>query len=226
MGWGCPDLNRTAVNVSWDEQPRSGAGRAVRVCEVGHNAYNAVMIIVLFLAAALAMDQSALTKTLTDDVTGITTIVVDASVADLRLVSGTDARLRTQVVLDSRDASRLSQCARSELRSRRDGTTLRVTLSQPGREHCHEAWSVEIPGGIAVEATVDVGSIDATLTGRYGNVDVHAAVGKARLELNGHRLSTTRRHGPSEYIRVEGDGARVALRSKVGNVTAVVKTPG
>jgi hypothetical protein len=55
-------------------------------------------------------------------------------------------------------------------------------------------------------------------------MEVLAKVGKARLELNGHRLTTTRRQGPSESVKVDGDGARVTLRSNVGNVDAVVTT--
>lgn len=181
----------------------------------------ATLLVAVVLATAL---QNDLTKLLTQDLSGVSTIVVDANVADVRVVTSSGAELRAKVVLDSRDDSRLPQCAKSELRARREGTTVRLTLSQPGRQHCHEAWSVEIPSGIAVDATVEVGSIEAVLRGQYGDVDVHARVGKARLELNGHRLSTTRRNGPSESVKVDGDGARVTLRSSVGNVEAVVTT--
>jgi hypothetical protein len=183
------------------------------------------MLASLLVAGALtAVAQNGLTKILTEDLSGISTIVIDANVANVRLVTGHDAVLRTNVVLDSRDEARLASCAQSELRARRDGATLRLTLTQPGRKHCHETWSVEMPAGHAVEATVDVGSIDAVLQGQYGDVDVVAKVGKARLELNGHRLTTTRRHGASEAVTVDGDGARVTLQSNVGNVSAVVTT--
>ena len=183
------------------------------------------MLTALLLSGLLtSAAQDNLTKTITLDFSGISTVVVDAGVAKVRLVTGTDAVLQAKVVLDSRDASRLPDCAKSELRARRDGATLRLSLSQPGREHCHEAWSVELPPGIAVDATVDVGSIDASLKGQYGEVDVRASVGKASLELNGHRLLTTRRSGPSESVKVDGEGARVTLRSNIGNIDAVVTT--
>jgi hypothetical protein len=188
-------------------------------------AYNAGMLTTLLLAGVLsAAAQHDTTKVLTQDLAGISTVVVDANVADVRLVTGAAAVLQAKVVLDSRDASRLPECAKSELHARREGATLRLTLSQSGRKHCHEAWSVEIPAGIAIDATVAVGSIDAALKGQYGDVDVHANVGKASLALNGHRLLTKRRHGPSESVRVDGKGARVTLRSNVGNVEAVVTT--
>jgi hypothetical protein len=179
----------------------------------------ALLVGVLALAA-----QDALTKELTQNLSGISTIVVDANVGDVRLITGNGPDLRTKVVLDSRDDARLPQCAASRLVVRRDGSTLRLTMEQPGRKHCHEAWLVEIPAGVAVDASVSVGSIDADLKGRYGDVDVRASVGKARLELNGHRLTTTSRSGPSESIKVDGDGARLTLRSNVGNVDAVVTT--
>jgi hypothetical protein len=174
---------------------------------------------------AMVTAQADLTKTLTTDVAGIAEVRVDTRVADVRLKTASGSRLAVTVVLDSRDTERLAQCARSELRARRDGSTLRLTLAQPGREHCHEKWHVEIPTGIAIDATVHVGSIEATLRDRYGDVDVRSDVGKAAVDWNGHLVRSTKRSGASESIRLEGEGRPLTLRSKVGNVDAVVTLP-
>jgi hypothetical protein len=185
--------------------------------------------LVLLVVAAIefaAAAQTDLVKTATVDVGGIEAIVIDAQVADVRLTSGATAAVKVEVVLDSRDAARLPTCARSELRTDRDGGTLRLTVSQSGQERCHERWSLELPVGVAVKATVAVGSIDAKLSGAYGSLDLQAAVGRAHLDVDGRRIRTTRRQGPSESIELEGHGPRVSLRSKVGNVVAVVTTRG
>lgn len=127
-------------------------------------------------------------------------------------------------MLDSRDDTRLPQCAKSELNARREGATLRLTLSQPGRKHCREAWSVEIPASIAVDAAVDVGSIDAVLNGSYGDVDVHANVGRAELKIDGRTVVPGNETGPSTTVPLKGDGPRLSLRSGVGNVRVAVGT--
>jgi hypothetical protein len=173
---------------------------------------------------AVAGAQDELTKRLDVDPTGVTALSIDTEVADLSLSTGVDHDIRVAVVLGSRDDARLPACARSELRSRHDGGTLRLSLSQPGRKRCGERWSVQIPAGLAVTGTVAVGSIEARLSGGYGDVDLRAAVGRATLELNGHRLRSVERRGASQSIAVNGDGARVSLRSQVGNVDASVNT--
>ena len=182
-------------------------------------------VTVMVAVPAMVTAQAGLTKTLTAEVAGITELRVDARVAHVRLETASGDRLAVKVVLDSRDTERLAQCARSELRAQRDGSTLRLTLAQPGREHCGEKWDVEIPAGIAIHATVNVGSIEAALRDRYGDVDVDADVGNASLAWNGHRVRSTTRSGPSESIRLEGEGRPLTLRSKVGNVDAVVTVP-
>jgi hypothetical protein len=183
------------------------------------------LALILLGAPVMSSGQLDLTKTLTADPAGVTEVQVDAKVADVRLVTGTGATLTAKVVLDSRDTERLTQCARSELKAQRAGSILRFSLSQPGREHCHEKWDVEIPAGRAINATVAVGSIQAALRDHFGDVNVHASVGRAALELNGHRVITTMRRGASESIRLEGRGRGLTLRSKVGNVDAVVSAP-
>jgi hypothetical protein len=186
----------------------------------------AVLVALAAIGSGVAAAQANLAKTATVDVAGIETLAIDVQVADVRLTSRAAAVVRADVVLDSRDAARLSQCARSELRTERNGGTLRLTLSQSGRERCHERWSIELPPGVAVKVTVAVGSIDARLSGGYGSLDLHAAVGRAHLDVDGRRVRTSRRQGPSESIQLEGPGPELSLRSSVGNVTAVVTTRG
>jgi hypothetical protein len=186
--------------------------------------YRCLLVLALVTVPGFAAAQPELTKTLSADVAAVTTIAIDASVANLRLTTVPGAEVRASVVLDSRDEERLPQCARAELTSRREGGTLRLALSQSGRRRCGEQWSVEVPAGVAVDVTVAVGSIQAVLKGAYGDVDLRASVGRASLELNGHRLQTTRKHGATESVSVDGAGARLALHSKVGNVDASVTT--
>jgi hypothetical protein len=188
-------------------------------------AYNAVMLISLLLAGVLSTQpQDDLTKTLTQDLSGVSTVVIDANVAEVHLVTGSGGDLRAKVVLDSSDEARLPQCAKSELRARRGGETLRLTLSQPGRKHCGERWTVEVPAGTALDVKVEVGSIDANLRGGYGDVEAKASVGRAELEIDGRKVVTGNEPGPSTTVRLEGDGPRLSLRSGVGNVRAVVST--
>jgi hypothetical protein len=183
-----------------------------------------LLLVVVAVVPTASAAQDDLTKFLNLDTAGVNALAIDANVAELRLVTAAVAQLRVEVTLSSRDHDRLAQCAKSELRSRRVGATLHLALSQPGRQRCGERWSLEVPAGLAVDARTDVGSIDATLKGQYGDVNVDASVGRAALTVDGHRLLTTRRHGPSESIRVDGTGATVSLKSGVGNVTVVVTT--
>ncbi len=165
------------------------------------------------------------TKTLTAETDGVAAIVIDANVAHLHLVSGQNSQLRAVVTLSSRDEARLEHCAKGEFRAQREGETLRLAMSQPAPgQRCGERWSVVIPRGLAISATTEVGDIQASLAGDYGNIALETAVGSASLEVDGRRVSATKPNPTSESIREQGVGATVVLRSNVGDVRAVITT--
>jgi hypothetical protein len=165
------------------------------------------------------------TKTLTADTDGVTTVVIDANVAHLRLTSGKGSELRAEVTLTSREESRLAHCAKGEFRADREGETLRLTMSQPAPgQRCGERWSIVVPPRLAIRATTEVGDITAELAGSYGNIDIDSSVGNVTLEIDGRRISVAKRNPTSESIRVQGDGTALVLRTNVGDIDAVVTT--
>jgi hypothetical protein len=168
--------------------------------------------------------QTPIVKVATVEASSLRAIRIDANVADLRLTTTDKAIVRAEVVLDSRDASRLPECARAELRSSREHDDVRLTVRQVGRERCHERWTVEVPAGIALDVRVDVGSINADVRGRYGDIEARASVGRAELEIDGRTVIPGNEPGPSTTVRLKGDGPRLSLRSGTGSVRAVVST--
>jgi hypothetical protein len=106
----------------------------------------------------------------------------------------------------------------------REGDAVRLTMSQPAPgQRCGERWNVVVPRGLAIKATTEVGDINAELMG-YGDIELETAVGSASLELDGRRVSPSKRSPTSESVRVHGDGATLLLRSSVGDITAAVTT--
>lgn len=161
-------------------------------------------------------------KTLNANTRGVMTVVIEASVAHLQLATVDGSELHAEVTISSKDESQLAQCAASELRARRDGDLLHLTTTEPPPgQHCRHRWSVGIPRGLNLTVTVEVGDVEATLTG-YGDIELETAVGNTSLSVDGRRIPATRRNPTSESVRVNGDGAALRLRSNVGDITARV----
>lgn len=159
-------------------------------------------------------------KTLNADTSGVVTIAIAAAVGHLQLTTANASELRAEVTISSRDESQLAQCAASELRARRDGDTLHLSMTHPPPgQRCQHRWSVAIPRGRNLAVTVEVGDIEARLAG-YGDIQLDTAVGNASLSVDGRSIPASKRNPTSESIRVEGDGASLHLRSNVGDVTA------
>ena len=169
-------------------------------------------------------NELELKKTLKADTGGVDTIVIEAAVAHLQLTTGDAPELRAEVTISSREENQLAQCAASELRARRDGDTLTLSMTHPPPgQRCQHRWAVVIPRGMNLTATVEVGDIEATLAGAYGQIELDTAVGNASLTVDGEAVGPSKRNPTSESIRVDGDGAAaLRLRSNVGDVTAAV----
>jgi len=168
-------------------------------------------------------NELELKKTLNVNTGGVVTIVIEATVAHLQLTSEDAPELRAEVTISSREESQLAQCAASELRARRDGDTLTLSMTHPPPgQRCQHRWAVVIPPGVNLTATVEVGDIEARLAGSYGDIELDTAVGNASLSVDGRSVPASKLNPTSESIHVDGGGAALRLRSNVGDVTAAV----
>jgi hypothetical protein len=70
---------------------------------------------------------------------------------------------------------------------------------------------------------MEVGDIEATLAGRYGEISVRSNVGSVDLRVDGLQVASRRPPGPSDEARLSGgEGPAVRLRSNVGDVKASI----
>jgi hypothetical protein len=181
------------------------------------------MLPLLWILAVAVSAEDLLTKSLATSSANVRRVRVEAEVGRAVISNGADDTIRVEVQLESRDSKRLPACARSTLESHLDGDELVIRLDQPGRDHCSTRWTVQLPRGMALDASMEVGDIEATLAGRYGEISVRSNVGSVDLRVDGLQVASRRPPGPSDEARLSGgEGPAVRLRSNVGDVKASI----
>ena len=178
-------------------------------------------LISMLTVAVLAQDP--LTKSFVTSAAHVQRVRVEVDVGRAVISNGTDDSIRVEIRLESRDSKRLANCAKSTVRSRVEGGELVIRLDQPGRDHCATRWMVQLPRAMALDASIGVGDIEATLAGRYGEISVRSNVGSVDLRVDGLQVASRRPPGPSDEARLSGGtGPGLRLRSKVGDVKASI----
>ena len=84
---------------------------------------------------------------------------------------------------------------------------------------------IDVPEG-SIRAVTNVGDVTVrTSTRSYGDVEVSANVGDARLVVNGNRInSRERRYGPGGRLSVDGSGKdRIDVRASVGDADVSIR---
>jgi hypothetical protein len=181
------------------------------------------MLLLMWMLAVTGLADEPLTKTLATSAANVQRVRVDVEVGRAVISNGTDDTIRVEVRLESRDAKRLTTCAQSTIESHLNGSELVIRLEQPGRDHCTTRWTVQLPRNMALDASVGVGDLEATLAGRYGEISVRSNVGSVDLRVDGLRVASRRPPGPSDEARMSGgEGPALRLRSNVGGVKASI----
>jgi hypothetical protein len=181
------------------------------------------MLPLMWILAAAVFAEDSPTKSLATSAANVRRVRVEVEVGRAVISNGADDIIRIDIHLESSDSKRLTTCAQSTLESRLNGDELVIRLDQPGRRHCSTRWMVQLPRGMALDASIDVGDIDATLAGRYGDISVRSNVGGVDLRVDGLQVGSRRPPGPSDEARLSGgQGPAVRLRSNVGDVKASI----
>jgi hypothetical protein len=181
------------------------------------------MLPLLSMFAVAVLVQDPLTKSLVASAANVQRVRLQVEVGHAVITNGADDTIGIEIRLESRDATRLAACAQSTVKSRVEDGALIIRLDQPGRDHCGTRWTVKLPRAMALDASVGVGDIDATLAGRYSEISVRSNVGKVDLRVDGLQVASRRPPGPSDEARLSGgSGPALRLRSSVGNVKASI----
>jgi hypothetical protein len=178
-------------------------------------------LVSMFVVAALAQDP--LTKSFVASAANVQEVRLQIEVGHAVITNGTEDTIGVEIRLESRDSTRLAACTQSTVKSSLEDGALVVRLDQPGRDHCGTRWTVRLPRAMALDASIGVGDIDATLTGRYGEISIRSNVGKVDLSVDGLHVASRRPPGPSDEARLSGgSGPALRLRASVGNVKASI----
>jgi hypothetical protein len=181
------------------------------------------MLPLMWILAVAVFAQDPPAKSFATSSANVRRVRVNVEVGRAVISNGTDDFIRVEIHLESRDSKRLATCAQSTIESHLNGDELVIRLDQPGREHCSTRWIVRLPRGMALDASIGVGDIEATLAGRYGEISVRSNVGSVDLRVDGLQVASRRPPGPSDEARLSGgEGPAVRLRSNVGDVKASI----
>lgn len=166
---------------------------------------------------------------LTRAAAGVTGVEIQGGAADVDVVASEVDSIDIVVALRSQDADRLAEVCvpRSELKAEPDGGRIVVFLDQHSRDRCGERWRVRVPaampvvvraavgkittsglaGGLRVRVTGS-GSVDAAVAG--GPVDVHVAVGDAKVTSRERSYRTVRLRADVGRVHFEAAGMRMS----------------
>lgn len=181
------------------------------------------MLALIWMLAVADLAEDSLTKSFATSSANVRRVRLDVEVGGAVITNGTDDSIRVEIRLESRDSTRLATCAQSTIESHVDDGEVVIRLDQPGRKQCSTRWRVQLPRDMALDASIEVGDIEATLMGRYGEISVRSDVGSVDLRVDGLHVASRRPPGPSDEARMSGgEGPALRLRSKVGDVNASI----
>ncbi len=144
-------------------------------------------MLALLVAGIAFGENNTRTLSFTKNADGIQTVVLEAGVGDVEIVTGQDTAVTAEVTLSVSKKSWGASRARRELDALeldaelKAGTLhLRISGDRGGNHNYGEDWSIQLPATVSVSVEHGVGEV--TILDVGGDVDVELGVGDVRIE--------------------------------------------
>jgi hypothetical protein len=181
----------------------------------------ALILSVIPVPAIIAQDSRTLTASEPDQ--GLTAIEIEGHVGKMQILPSTSAGIgvRVEVKRSISNGRARGNPQNVDLRSNRRGSTLVVSLAGDNKD-LEEAWTLEIPPHLPVEAKLGVGDMD--VSGMRGGIKAKVGVGALKIDVPEGDINAESGVGRVTVKSATNSYGNVDLRANVGS--GVVRIDG
>ena len=174
----------------------------------------ALILSVILVPAVMAQQTRTLTASEPDE--GLTTVEVEGHVGKMQILPSTSAgiQVRVEVKPSISDGRTRGNPQNVDLRSRRRGSTWVVSLSGDYKD-LEEAWTLELPAHLRIEAKVGVG--DMNVEGMRGGLKAKVGVGALKIDVPEGSINAESGVGKVTVKSATNSYGNVELRASVGS---------
>jgi len=147
----------------------------------------ALAVLALLVAGIALGEDTTRTLTFSKNAEGIQSVVLEAGVGDVEIVTSRDSGVTAEVTLSASKKSWGASRARRELDAleldaevKAGSLHLRVRGDRGGDHNYGEDWSIQVPATVSVSVELGVGEV--TILDVGGDVEVELGVGDVRIE--------------------------------------------